>query len=75
MGVILSRVNNALVKDLDGRQYVTLLLARLDPRNRAAELVRGILETVRAFTGSEPPSDDITSVICKVSLAALEASV
>jgi len=162
MGAILSRVNNALVTDLDGGQYVTLLLARLDPRNRlvryasaghipcyllrpsgeighvmestgppsglfagsqycsspavsldygetlvlltdgvteaanndeaqfgadkalefikchlqnsAAELVRGIHETVRAFTGGGPPSDDITSVICKVSLAAMEAS-
>jgi sigma-B regulation protein RsbU (phosphoserine phosphatase) len=162
MGAILSRVNNALVTDLDGGQYVTLLLARLDPRNRlvryasaghipcyllrpsgeighvmestgppsglfagsqycsspaisldygetlvlltdgvteaanndeaqfgadkalefikchlqnsAAELVRGIYETVRAFTGGGPPSDDITSVICKVSLAAMEAS-
>jgi sigma-B regulation protein RsbU (phosphoserine phosphatase) len=162
MGAILSRVNSALVKDLGGGQYVTLLLARLDPRNRsveyasaghipcyllrpsgeighvmestgppsglfadsqfcsspamplgygetlvlltdgiteaannveaqfgadralefikchlqnsAAELVRGIHETVQAFTGGGPPSDDITSVICKVSLAAMEAS-
>jgi sigma-B regulation protein RsbU (phosphoserine phosphatase) len=163
MGAILSRVNRALVKDLAGGQYVTLLLARLDGRNRlvqyasaghipcyllrpsgeighvmestgrpaglfvgsqfcaspaipldygetlvlftdgiteaanndealfgadralefikchlqnsAAELVRGIHETVLAFTGGGPPSDDITSVICKVSLAAMEASV
>ncbi|MEK7408438.1 MAG: PP2C family protein-serine/threonine phosphatase [Acidobacteriota bacterium] len=162
MGAILSRVNNALVSDLDGRRYVTLLLARLDPRNRlveyasaghipcyllrssgeighvmestgpplglfagsqfssspaisldygetlvlltdgvtesannsespfgahralefiechpqnsAAELVRGIHETVRAFSGGGPPSDDITSVIGKVSLPAMEAS-
>ena len=162
MGAILSRVNNALVTDLAGGQYVTLLLARLDPRNRlveyasaghipcyllrssgeighvmestgpplglfassqfcsspaipldygetlvlltdgvteaanngeaqfgadralefikchlqnsAAELVRGIHETVRAFTGGGPPSDDITSVICKISLAAMQAS-
>jgi sigma-B regulation protein RsbU (phosphoserine phosphatase) len=162
MGAILSRVNNALVKDLGGGQYVTLLLARLDPRNRcvvyasaghipcyslrpsgeighvmestspplglfadsqfcsspaiplgygetlvlltdgiteaannveaqfgadsalefikchlqnsAAELVRGIHETVQAFTGGGLPSDDITSVICKVSLAAMEDS-
>jgi sigma-B regulation protein RsbU (phosphoserine phosphatase) len=162
MGAILNRVNNALVTDLDGGQYVTLLLARVDPRNRlveyagaghipcyllrpsgeighvmestgppsglfagsqfcsspaipldygetlvlltdgvteaanngaaqfgadralefikchlqdsAAELVRGIHETVRAFTGGGPPSDDITSVICKVSLAAMEES-
>jgi len=161
MGAILSRVNNALVADLDGAQYVTLLLARLDPRNRlvgyasaghipcyllrpsgeigyvmgstgppsglfagsqfcsspaipldygetlvlltdgvteaannneaqfgadralefikrhpqksAAELVRGIHETVRAFSGGGPLSDDITSVICKVSLPAMEA--
>ncbi|MGD1102281.1 MAG: SpoIIE family protein phosphatase [Terriglobia bacterium] len=162
MGAILSRVNSALVKDLARGQYVTLLLARLDPRNRlvqyasaghipcyllrpsgqighvmestgpplglfagsqfcsspaisldygetlvlltdgvteaanedeaqfgadralefikchqqnsAAELVRGIHETVRAFSGGGPPSDDITSVICKVSLAAMGAS-
>ncbi len=162
MGAILSRVNNALVTDLDGGQYVTLLLARLDPRNRsveyagaghipcyllrpsgeighvmekagppsgffagsrfcsspaisldygetlvlltdgvteaanndepqfgadkalefikchlqnsAAELVRGIHETVQAFTGGGPPSDDITLVICKVNLAAMEAA-
>ena len=155
MGAILSRVNNALVSDLNGSQYVTLLLARLDPRNRlveyasaghipcyllrasgeikhvmesagppsglfagrqygsspaipldygdtlvfltdgvteaanrddvqfgaaralefirysldnsAAEIVRGIHETVRGFAGGGPPSDDITSVICKVS--------
>jgi sigma-B regulation protein RsbU (phosphoserine phosphatase) len=162
MSVILSRVNDALVKDLEGGQYVTLLLARLDPRNRsldyasaghipcyllrpsgeighimqstgppsglfagsqfysspaisldhggtlvlltdgvteatnkaeaqfgadralefikchpqhsAAELVRGIHDTVQAFTGGEPPSDDITSVICKISHAAMEVS-
>jgi sigma-B regulation protein RsbU (phosphoserine phosphatase) len=43
-------------------------------QNSAAELVRGIHETVRAFTGGGPPSDDITSVICKASLAAMEAS-
>ena len=155
MGAILSRVNSALVSDLEGGQYVTLLLARLDPRNRsveyagaghipcyslrssgeighvmestgppsglfagsqfssspaipldyggalvlltdgvteaannddaqfgadrvlefiishlqssAAEVVRGIHETVLAFTGGGPPADDITSVICKVS--------
>jgi len=154
VGAILNRVNNALLPDLEGGQYATLLLARLDPRNRsveyasaghipcyilrpsgeieavmesigppaglfadskycsnpaipleyggtlvlltdgvteatnkddaqfgaskalefikchqresAAELVRGIHETVRAFTGGAPPSDDITSVICKV---------
>jgi phosphoserine phosphatase RsbU/P len=148
MGAILSRVNKALVPDLEGGQYVTLLLARLDPQNRlveyagaghipcyllspsgeiervmkstgpplgifaasqycsspaisldygetlilltdgvteaannsevqfgadralefvrchplnsAAELVRGIHETVQAFTGGGPPSDDIT---------------
>jgi len=154
MGAILSRVNKALVTDLDGGQYVTLLLARLDPRNRlvqcagaghipcyllrssgeighviestgpplglfadsqfssspaipldygeilvmltdgvteaadsyeaqfgagralefvrshpekkAAELVRGIHETVRAFSRVGPASDDITSVVCKV---------
>ena len=160
MGAILSRVNSALVKDLSGGQFVTLLLARLDPQNRsveyasaghipgyllgpsgeisralestglplglfagsqfcsspairldygetlvlltdgvseaansdegqfgadralefikchlqnsAAELVRGIHETVLAFTDDGPPSDDITSVICKVSLAAGE---
>jgi serine phosphatase RsbU (regulator of sigma subunit) len=35
-------------------------------RNSAAELVRGIHETVRAFSGGGPPPDDITSVICKV---------
>jgi sigma-B regulation protein RsbU (phosphoserine phosphatase) len=158
MGAILSRVNSALVSDLEGGRYVTLLLARLDPRNRlveyasaghipcyslrssgeighvlestgppsglfadsqfssspaipldygetlvlltdgvteaannddaqfgadralefikshlqssAAELVRGIHERVLAFTGGGPPSDDITSVICKVSLPA-----
>ena len=156
MGAILSRVNRALVSDLEGGRYVTLLLARLDPRNRlveyasaghipcyslrssgeigqvmestgpplglfadsqfcsgpaipldygetlvlltdgvteaaynddapfgadralefikshlqssAADLVRGIHETVLAFTGVAPRSDDITSVICKVSL-------
>ena len=155
MGAILSRVNSALVSDLEGGRYVTLLLARLDPQNRsveyagaghipcyslrssgeighvmestgppsglfagsqfssspaipldyggalvlltdgvteaannddaqfgadrvlefiishlqssAAEVVRGIHETVLAFTGGGPPSDDITSVICKVS--------
>ncbi len=153
-GAILSRVNHALFPDLEGGQYVTLLLARLDPRSRsleyagaghipcyllrasgeighvmestgppsglfagsqfrsspavpldyeeilvlltdgvteaansgqaqfgaegalefikrhplsgAAELVRGIHETVRAFSGGGPPPDDITSVICKV---------
>ena len=163
VGAVLSRVNDALVKDLDGSQYVTLLLARLDPRNRwleyasaghipfyllrpsgeirhvmestgpplglfagrqfcsrpaipledgetlvlftdgvteatnnneaqfgadkaldfikchlensAAELVRGIHERVSAFTGSGPPSDDITSVVCKVNLGAIEISV
>jgi len=162
MCAILSRVNNALVPDLAGGQHVTLLLARLDPRNRlveyasaghipcyllrpsgeighvmestglplglfagsqfcsspaipldygetlvlltdgvteaanngeaqfgadralefikchlqnsAAELVQGIHEAVRAFTGGGPPSDDITSVICKISLAAMQAS-
>jgi sigma-B regulation protein RsbU (phosphoserine phosphatase) len=156
MGAILSRVNNALVPDLGGGQHVTLMSARLDPRNRlveyasaghipcyllrpsgeigyvmestglplglfagsqfcsspaipleygeilvfftdgvteaanndeaqfgvdralefikchlqnsAAELVRGIHETVRAFAGGGPPSDDITSVICKIIL-------
>ena len=154
MGTILGRVNKALVPDLEGGQYFTLLLARLDPINRsleyasaghipgyllrpsgeirhvmestgppsglfagsqyaaarpfhwidgetlvlltdgvteaansdqaqfgaggalefikchpqssAAELVRGIHESVRAFSGGGPPSDDITSVICKV---------
>lgn len=154
VGAILTRVNDALVEDLDGGQYVTLLLVRLDPRNRlidyasaghipcyllrssgeighvmqstgpplglfpgsrfssspaipleygetlvlltdgvteaanndgalfgayralefikchlrnsAADLVRGIHETVLAFTGGGPPSDDVTSVICKV---------
>jgi phosphoserine phosphatase RsbU/P len=163
VGAILSRVNNALVPDLEGEQYVTLLLARLDPRTRsleyagaghipcyllnpsgeirhvmestglpsglfagsqyccspaipldygetlvlltdgvteaanndeaqigagkalefikchpqnsAAELVRGIHEVVRAFTGGGPPSDDITSVICKVGLPAMAATV
>jgi sigma-B regulation protein RsbU (phosphoserine phosphatase) len=162
MGAILSRVNSALVKDLTGGQFVTLLLARLDPQNRlveyagaghipgyllrpsgeigcvmestgmplglfagsqfcssraipldygetlvlltdgvteaandgeaqfgagralefikchlqnsAAELVRGVHETVLAFTDGAPPSDDITSVICKVSPAAREPS-
>jgi sigma-B regulation protein RsbU (phosphoserine phosphatase) len=43
-------------------------------QNSAAELVRGIHETVRAFTGGGPPSDDITSVICKIILAAMGAS-
>jgi phosphoserine phosphatase RsbU/P len=159
MGAILSRVNNAIVPDLEDGRYVTLLLVRLDPRTRlieyasaghipcyllrpsgkirhvmestgpplglfagsqscsspaipldygetlvlltdgvteaankdevqfgadrvfrfierhprssAAELVQGIHETVRAFTGGGPPSDDITSVICKVSLGAM----
>jgi phosphoserine phosphatase RsbU/P len=163
MGAILNRVNDALVPDLEGGQYVTLLLVRLDPRSRslkyasaghipcyllrpsgeighvmesmgppaglfagsqyrcspavpvcygetlvlltdgvteaankgevqfgagkalefikchpynsAAELVRGIHESVLAFTGGRPPSDDITSVICKVSLPTAEASV
>jgi len=163
MGAILSRVNKALVPDLEDGRYVTLLLARLDPRKRlleyagaghipcyllrlsgeirhiiestgppsglfagstfcsspaipldygetlvlltdgvteavnkdeaqfgagkalefikchphdsAAELVRGIHETVQAFTGGGLPSDDITSVICRVSLPAIEASV
>ena len=153
-GAILSRVNHALFPDLEGGQYVTLLLARLDPRSRsveyagaghipcyllrasgeighvmestgppsglfacgqfrsspavpldyeetlvlltdgvteaangdqvqfgaeralefikrhprssAAELVRGIHETVRAFGGGGHHHDDITSVICKV---------
>ena len=162
VGAILSRVNNALAADLPAGQFVTLLLARLDPRSRvvqyasaghipcyllrpsgeighvmestglpvglfagtqfcsspaipldygetlafltdgvteaenndeapfgadralefikchlknsAAELVRGIHETVLDFTGGGPPSDDITSVICKVSLAAMRAS-
>jgi serine phosphatase RsbU (regulator of sigma subunit) len=37
IGAILSRVNNALVTNLDGGQNVTLLLARLDPRNRSVE--------------------------------------
>ena len=162
MGAILNRVNSALVSDLEGGQYVTLLLARLDPRSRlleyasaghipsyslrssgeighvmestgppvglfadsqfcsspaipldygetlvlltdgvteaadndgaqfgadrvlefikshlqcsAAEHVRGIHETVLAFTGGGPPSDDITSVICKVSPAPTAAS-
>jgi phosphoserine phosphatase RsbU/P len=37
MGAILSRVNNALMPDLEGGQHVTLLLARLDPRNRQLE--------------------------------------
>ena len=154
MGAILGRVNDALVPDLEGGQYVTLLLARVDPRNRlveyasaghipcyllrasgeikhvmestgppsglfagrqygsspaipldygdtlvlltdgvteaankddaqfgaaralefirrslensAAEIVRGIHETVRGFAGGGPLSDDTTSVICKV---------
>jgi sigma-B regulation protein RsbU (phosphoserine phosphatase) len=39
-------------------------------QSSAAEVVRGIHETVLAFTGGGPPADDITSVICKVSLAA-----
>ena len=43
-------------------------------QNSAAELVQGIHEAVRAFTGGGPPSDDITSVICKISLAAMQAS-
>ena len=43
-------------------------------QNSAAELVRGIHETLQAFTGGGPASDDITSVIWKVSLAAMEAS-
>jgi len=160
MGAILSRVNAALVADLDGSQYVTLLLVRLDPRDRsveyasaghipcyilrpsgeighvmestgpplglfagrrfrsshilpldygetlvlltdgvteaagsgdsqfgadralafverhlqdnAADLVRGIHATVRDFAGDGPPSDDVTSVICKVSLVRSE---
>jgi PAS domain S-box-containing protein len=158
MGTILSRVNRALVSDLQDGRYVTLLLARLDPRNRlveyasaghipcyslhssgeighvmestgpplglfadsrfcsgpaipldygetlvlltdgvteatdidnapfgadralkfikshlqnsAADLVRGIHETVLAFAGEAPPSDDVTMAICKVSLPA-----
>jgi sigma-B regulation protein RsbU (phosphoserine phosphatase) len=162
MGAVLGRVNNALIADLEGGQYVTLLLARLDPRRRlveyagaghipcyllrssgeighvmkstspptglfagtqycsspaipldcgetlvfltdgvteaantdeaqfgadralefikchgqnsAAELVRGVHGTVRAFTGGGPPSDDMTTVICKACLAAVEAS-
>jgi sigma-B regulation protein RsbU (phosphoserine phosphatase) len=36
-------------------------------QSSAAEVVRGIHETVLAFTGGGPPADDITSVICKVS--------
>jgi sigma-B regulation protein RsbU (phosphoserine phosphatase) len=43
-------------------------------QNSAAGLVRGIYETALAFRGGGPASDDITSVICKVSLAAREAS-
>jgi sigma-B regulation protein RsbU (phosphoserine phosphatase) len=39
-------------------------------QSSAADLVRGIHETVLAFTGGGPPSDDITSVICKVGLPA-----
>jgi PAS domain S-box-containing protein len=162
MGAVLGRVNTALVTDLEGGQYVTLLLARLDPRHRlveyagaghvpcyllrssgeighvmastgppsglfpgsqycsspplpldygetlvfltdgvteaantdeaqfgvdgvldfirchrqdsAAELVRGVHGTARDFTGGGPPSDDMTTVICKVCLAAAEAS-
>lgn len=154
MGAILSRVNNALRPDLEGGQHVTLLLVRLDPRNRrlehasaghipcylldptgetryvlesvgpplglfagsrfgtspdvpldhgetlvlltdgvteaenisetqfgperalgyvkdhlqssSEELVRGIHETVQAFTGGWPLADDSTSVVCKV---------
>ena len=52
-----------------------LEFVRCHPQNSAAELVRGIHETVQAFTGGGPPSDDITSVICKVSLPAMEPSV
>jgi sigma-B regulation protein RsbU (phosphoserine phosphatase) len=37
LGSVLSRVNGALVSDLDGSQYVTLLLVRLDPRKRSFE--------------------------------------
>jgi sigma-B regulation protein RsbU (phosphoserine phosphatase) len=47
---------------------------RCHPQNSAAELVRGIHGVVRDFIGGAPPSDDITSVICKLSLPAMEAS-
>jgi phosphoserine phosphatase RsbU/P len=158
VGAILSRVNSVLVPDLQCGRHVTLLLARLDPRNHsiecasaghipcyilsssgeievviesigpplglfadskycsgpaiqfdngktlvlltdgvteatnssgaqfgaakalefikrhqrdsAAELVRGIQETTRSFAEGAPPSDDITSVICKVNIRA-----
>jgi sigma-B regulation protein RsbU (phosphoserine phosphatase) len=43
-------------------------------QSSAADLVRGIHETVLAFTGGGPPSDDITSVICKVSPLGTQAS-
>jgi sigma-B regulation protein RsbU (phosphoserine phosphatase) len=43
-------------------------------QNSAAELVRGIHETVRAFAGGGPPSDDISSVVCKVGRAAMEGA-
>jgi PAS domain S-box-containing protein len=35
LGTLLSRVNSALARDLDGSLYVTLLLVRLDPRTRS----------------------------------------
>lgn len=37
VGAILSRGNNALAADLDGPQFMTLLLIRLDPANRTLE--------------------------------------
>ena len=162
MGAILSRVNNALRPDLEGGQHVTLLLVRLDPRNRrlehasaghipcylldpagetrhvlestgpplglfagsrfdgspavpldcgeilllltdgvteaenisetqygpdralqyirghlrssSADLVQGIQEAVRAFTGGGPLADDSSAVVCKVGLPAQETS-
>lgn len=58
----------------DGAQFGAgraLEFIKCHPQNSAADLVRGIHETVLAFTGGGPPSDDITSVICKVSLPAM----
>ena len=39
IGALLNRVNHVLVNDLEGRNSVTLVLARLDPRKRTLEYV------------------------------------
>jgi PAS domain S-box-containing protein len=78
MGATLNRLNSALVTDLADGQYVTLLLARLDPRNRLVEyasaghipcyLLRSSGEIGYVMESTGPPSGLFAGSQCGSSL-------